>query len=193
MRVVITGVPGAGKTTVAEAVKKKVRGLKIVNFGDMIFEIAGKKLKIKDRDEIKSKLGIKLQQKYQEEVARKISKMRSPHMLIDTHTSIRTPEGYFPGLSEKTAGMIKPDIIVCLDYEPKEIIERRKKDPTRHRDEENEEDIEKDQKSLIEFAYEAAAHVEAAIQVIDLRDPEKSEHEHSKEATDEIVKLFKRK
>ena len=193
MRVVITGVPGAGKTTIAESVKKKVRGVHVVNVGDMIFEIAKKKLKLKDRDQMREKISIKQQQKYQEEVCKKISKMRASHLIIDTHTSVRTPEGYFPGMGEKSAELIKPDVIVCLDYEPDEIIKRRKNDPSRHRDEENEEDIEKDQKSIIEFAYEAAAHVEAAVQVIDLRYSEKKELEHSKYATDEIVKLLKHK
>lgn len=193
MRVIITGVPGAGKTTIAESVKKRIPGLETVNVGDMIFEVAKKKTDIRDRDELREKLGLKLQQECQEEVSRKISEMDAPHILIDTHTSIRTPEGYFPGLSDRSAEMIRPDVIVYLDYNPEEIMERRKNDSSRHRDDESAEDIEKDQKSLIEFAYEAASHVEAAVLTIDLRNPEKKEHEHSEQATDEIVKLFERK
>lgn len=192
MKVLVTAVPGSGKTTVINLVKKKVSGLKVVNVGDLIFDIAKRKMKVKDRDELRVKMSLKQQQVFQEMAAKKVSRMRAKRLVIDTHASIRTPQGYFPGLSEKVAKIIKPDVIVCLDMRPEEIISHRNSDKSRRRDGENMEQIELDQKSDIEFAYEAASHAEAAVQVIDLRYPETEPFAHAKKAADEIVKLFKK-
>ena len=118
--------------------------------------------------------------------------MKARDMIIDTHTSVKTPRGFFPGLSEVTAHMIKPDVIVFLEYRPRDIAARRKKDKSRRRDNDSEELLEAHQESSKQFAFEAAEHVEAAVKVINLRYPEKRPFEHARKAAEEIVKLFKR-
>ncbi len=192
MKVIVTALPGSGKTTIINMVKKKLPRVKVVVFGDIIAKIAEKKFGIKDRDELRKKLTIEQQRYLQEEVSRKVSEMKAQDILIDTHASIKTPSGYFPALSEITVHRIKPDVIVFLEYRPKDIIARRKKDKKRKRDNDTEKDILEYQEISEQFVAEAAEHAESAVKIIDLRFPEKKPFDHAKKAAEEIVKLFKK-
>ncbi len=191
MKIVIAAVPGSGKTTVMKAVAKKIPSAKIVNVGDLIFRIVKEKLKVKNRDEMRRKLTIDQQRKYQETVAKKIAKMKNKIILVDTHASIKTQHGYFPGLSETTMHTMRPDIIVLLEYRPQDVLERRKKDSSRKRDNETVKEIEEHQKYNREFAFAAADHADAAVEIIDLRYRQKKKFDHVKKAANEIVKLIK--
>jgi adenylate kinase len=53
MKIIVAAVPGAGKTTTLEYVKKILPEAKVVNVGDLILEIAREKFGIKDRDELR--------------------------------------------------------------------------------------------------------------------------------------------
>ncbi len=192
MKVVVAALPGSGKTTIMELVKKKMPRVKIVNVGDMIRKIAMKRLRIRDRDELRKRLTIGQQREFQEQTAREIARMKARDMIIDTHTSVKTPNGFFPGLSEVTVHLIKPDVIVFLEYRPRDIIERRRKDKTRRRDDDSEKVLEEHQESSKQFAFEAAEHIEAAVKIVDLRYKEREPFDHTRRAADEIVKLFKR-
>jgi adenylate kinase len=48
MKIIVAAVPGAGKTTTLEYVKKILPEAKVVNVGDLILEIAKEKFGIKD-------------------------------------------------------------------------------------------------------------------------------------------------
>lgn len=192
MRVIVAALPGSGKTTIMKLVKKKLPRVKFVNVGDMIAKLAMKELNIKDRDQIRKKLPLEKQREFQERTAREISKMKAKDILIDTHTVIKTPQGFLPALSEVTTHLIKPDIIVLLEYRPRDIVKRRRQDNTRKRDDDSEKDLEEHQETSKQFAFEAAGQVEALVKIIDLRYPEKKPFDHAKRAVEEIVKLFKR-
>lgn len=191
MKVIVASVPGAGKTTVLNLVKKRLPQAKIIHAGDLFFEIAKKKFKIKNRDEIREKLSLEQQRKLQDQVMKKISKMRGKLIFIDTHLSIKTPHGYFPAQSEKSIHWLRPDILVVLEFRPEDVIERRKMDKSRQRDEETPEEISEQQKINRELAIAAAEHVEASIVIIDLTYPQKKPFEHTVNAANEIVKLVK--
>ncbi len=138
MRIIVAGVPGAGKTTIMEEVSRRVN-YKIVNYGDIMLQMALEKNFVKHRDEMR-KLPIELQRKLQSEAARKIGSMEK--VIIDTHLTIKTPSGYFPGLPRWVLDEINPNLIVIVEAEPHEIIRRRKKDTSRKRDYETSEEIE---------------------------------------------------
>ena len=190
MKIVVAAVPGAGKSTVLEYVKKKMPEIKVVNVGDLIFEMA--KDGIKHRDEMRLKLSIEQEKMFQEKAAEKIARMRDKLILIDTHMCIKTPSGYLPGMSDKVASIVKPDVIIVLDFDPKDVLERRKKDPKRRRDVETEEAIEEHQNFTKQFALNTAAKVEAAVEVINLRKKQKKPFEHAVKAAGEIVRIIKR-
>jgi adenylate kinase len=190
MKIVVAAVPGAGKSTVLKFVKKKMPEVKVVNVGDLIFEMA--RNGIKNRDEMREKLTIEQEKILQEKAAEKISKMKDKIILVDTHMCIKTPSGYLPGMSDKVASIVKPDAVVVLDFDPKDVLERRKRDPKRKRDIETKEVIEEHQNFTKQFALNTAAKVEAVVEVINLRYKQKKPFEHAEKAADEIVKIIKR-
>ena len=113
--VVVTGVPGVGKSTVMGAAEEY--GYKIVNFGTTMFEEAQKE-GVSDRDDMR-KLAVEDQQRLQKQAGEKISQMGN--VVVDTHASILTPSGYMPGLPEWTVRALNPDIIVLVEATPEEI------------------------------------------------------------------------
>ena len=155
-------------------------------------EIARKKFKIKDRDELRKKLSLEQQRELQEEAYKKISEMRGKYVFIDTHLAIKTPKGYFPGLSKKTVEIIKPELIIVLEFPPKDILERRLKDRKRKRDIEDEEEIAEHQRINREFAVAAASAVQAAVEIISFEERQKRDFEHAKIAAEKIVRLVKK-
>ena len=192
MKIIVASVPGAGKTTVLNFVKKKLPSAKIVNVGDLILKIAKKKFKIKDRDELRKKLSLEQQRELQEEAYKKISEMEGKYVFIDTHLAIKTPKGYFPGLSEKTVEIIKPELIIVLEFPPKDILERRLKDKKRRRDIEDEEEIAEHQRINREFAIAAASDAQAAVEIISFEERQKKDFEHAKIAAEKIVRVVKK-
>jgi adenylate kinase len=192
MKLIVTAVPGSGKTTVLDYVKRKVPAAKIIHEGDMVFDLAAKRFKLKKRDDIRKKLSIKQQRLLQSIVAKKIAAMRDKILLIDSHLSIKTPEGYLPGLPEKAIHEIKPDVIVVLEFNPKDIRKRRKKDKSRHRDAESIEEISEQQKINREFAFAAAMYVQAAVEIISFARRQIVPYSHAWFAARKIVKIIKR-
>jgi len=137
MRVVITGVPGVGKTSVCKGLEKY--GYRIVNFGDVMFEIAKEKHGIEHRDEMRKKLNVSEYEELQREAAEKIGKMRN--IIVDTHCSINVRGGYYPGLPARILEGINPHAIIIVEADIREIAKRRKKDAGIREREVNEEMI----------------------------------------------------
>ncbi len=137
-KVIITGVPGVGKTTVInEALKKlKEQGIEYqsLNFGTFMFEVAQKENIVKDRDQMRS-LDRATQKQLQQRAGQALGKFTG-NVLIDTHASVKTPKGYLAGLPEWVLREIMPDIIVLVETDDDQILMRRLTDDTRSRDKE---------------------------------------------------------
>jgi adenylate kinase len=137
-KVIITGVPGVGKTTVVnEALKTlKEEGIEYqsINFGSFMFDVAVKENIVKDRDQMRA-LDRAVQKKLQQSAGKAIAKV-SGNVLIDTHASVKTPKGYMAGLPEWVLKEIMPDIIVLVETDDDQILMRRMTDETRARDKE---------------------------------------------------------
>jgi len=128
--IVVTGIPGVGKTTVMQ---KAAEGLDIqfVTFGTVMIDIAKEMKLVKDRDEMR-KLTLEQQKQLQIKTAEKVSKMKN--VILDTHCTVKTPKGYMPGLPEWVLKKLNPTAIVIVEADAKEIFDRRAKDLTRNRD-----------------------------------------------------------
>ena len=159
--VVVTGVPGVGKSTVMGAAEEY--GYKIVNFGTTMFEEAQKE-GVADRDDMR-KLAIEDQQRLQKQAGEKISRMGN--VVVDTHASILTSSGYMPGLPEWTVRALNPDIIVLVEATPDEITGRRNKDASRARDSD---DIGLHQNVNREYAATAAVMTGATVSIVENHD-----------------------
>jgi adenylate kinase len=135
-RVIITGVPGVGKTTVVTGALKKLEeegiSYKTLNFGTYMFEVAQKEGIVKDRDEMR-RLDKEVQKRLQKRAAKEMTKEEG-NVLIDTHASIKTPKGYLAGLPEWVLKELMPDTIVLVETNEDQILLRRLTDETRTRD-----------------------------------------------------------
>ena len=125
MKAIIFGIPGTGKTSVAQGLEK--HGWKTVTFGTVMFEIAKEKHGVNHRDEMRSAISAGDYEGLQREAAKRIGAMNG-NILVDSHCSILKPEGYYPGFPADILNSISPNALVVIEAEPADIEKRRKKD-----------------------------------------------------------------
>ena len=119
--VVVTGVPGVGKTTLCRRVSDYL-GYNYINYGDLMLEIARSK-DLASTDSEMFNLDIDTQQIIWKGAALKIKDM--DHVLVDLHGVDQSPIGYILSLPIE---IISPDIIVVIESSKDNILQRRHKD-----------------------------------------------------------------
>ena len=130
--IIVMGLPGAGKSSVLKELKTDYI---VKNFGDLMLEIETEKFGVKNRDDMR-KLPIEKQKMAQKMVYERLAKEKG-RFVLDTHCSVSTPKGFFPGLPFEYLKMLKVDALVLITADIKEIIARRKNDPLRIRDDDD--------------------------------------------------------
>lgn len=180
MRTVITGVPGVGKSAVMEGVAKK-KSLRTVNYGTVMFEIAKAQNLAENRDQMR-KLPVESQKDIQEKAAEKIYEMGE--IIINTHCTIKTPAGYYPGLPEQVLRKLRPDRILIVEATKEEIAKRRSKDKSRTRDTDSEYEIEEHQRMNRYAAMAYSMLSGASIKIVFNHDNELDK------AVEEVLKAF---
>ena len=145
--VIVTGIPGTGKTTVCTFVEKLAKKASVetsvITYGTVMMGILQKRGKAMERDAMRRDT-LDSQHELQREVAEAIAektKQAKGITIIDTHMAIRTPAGYMPGLPHRVLELLKPDMLVLVEAQPSEISSRRMKDASRNRDEVTEDGV----------------------------------------------------
>ncbi len=144
--VIVTGIPGVGKTTVinsaVDMVKEKYgEEVLVLNFGTEMFEVAVKAGQVKDRDEMR-KMPTSQQRANQKLAGESIAeKAKKAKVIVDTHTLIQTNNGYLIGLPEWVIRAIQPKTVVLVEADSEKIAGRRSSDETRTRDAQSVQDI----------------------------------------------------
>ena len=188
--IVITGVPGTGKTTVCRELEKMMeKNVKIVNFGTVMVELAKRMGKDLHRDDIR-KHSVDFQSKLQIEAAKEIASRAEKFdgtLVVDTHMVIRTQEGYWAGLPYKVLQILKPNMFILIEAEPEEILERRFKDADRKRDKVLKEEIVEELLFSRFFAASCASITGAPIKIV------KNPHGKQIEAAKEILNVLEAK
>ena len=139
--VVVTGIPGSGKTTVCNlakeiAEKDKGKSLSVINFGTVMVELLEKKGKHVHRDSMRKsdlQMQIQLQKEAAETISRRIAEAGND-VIVDTHMCVKTGRGFLPGLPRHVLDAFKPDLFVLVEAPAEEILSRRMKDKSRLRD-----------------------------------------------------------
>ena len=137
--VIVTGIPGVGKTTVVntavDMVKEKHNEeVLVLNFGTAMFEAAFEKGQVKNRDELRN-LPSADQRETQRAAGEAIAKKaKTARVIVDTHTLVQTNNGYLIGLPEWVVKAINPKTIVLVEADSEKIALRRTDDETRSRD-----------------------------------------------------------
>lgn len=193
MKIILVAVPGSGKSTTLKYVKEMLPDVNIVNYGDYMLEVAKKNYGITNRDDMRKKLPVEEYRKVQEIAAEEIAKLPGD-VIIDTHASIRVQGGFYPGLPDRIITKLRPDAIILMEFNPKDILERRAKDVgLRDREEETPESIELHQLANRYYAFAAANAGESSVYILDFRNkPQSKPFEHAEIAARFIVDLIKR-
>jgi adenylate kinase len=101
-KVIITGVPGVGKTSVINESIKRLESEGVpyqnINFGTFMFEVAQREDIVQDRDSMR-RLDKDAQKRLQQLASQAIAKIEG-NVIIDTHASVKTPAGFLAGLPE---------------------------------------------------------------------------------------------
>lgn len=128
--IIVTGVPGVGKTTVVTQAAEKL-GLDVVVYGTEMLRVAQAKGLVEHRDEMRT-LDPAEQRAVQKAAAEAIAE--KGRVIVDTHCTIQTPSGYLPGLPEWVVRGLEPETIVLIETDAEAIAARRGSDDTRERD-----------------------------------------------------------
>ncbi len=151
-----------GKSTVLELVRKRTN-YDIINFGTLMFEMARSIDLVRDRDELR-KLPVDTQINLQKKASAAIGKM--DNVIIDTHMTIKTPDGYLPGLPEWVIRELKVSAYYLIEADPDQILKRRNLDSTRRRDSDTVEDIREHQEVNRYYASSYSVYTGATIRFI---------------------------
>jgi len=183
--VVVTGIPGTGKTTVCNELLKLAtqagRKVEVVNFGTVMVELSEKRGKSTHRDELRrSKLSF--QRELQAKAARVISQRAEDaegDIVVDTHMSIRTLEGHWAGLPLPVLKLLNPEVFILVEAEPQEVLSRRVGDITRRRDKVLEDEVAEE--LLFSRSMAAACSVLTGASVKIVKNPSGKQGEAAKE------------
>lgn len=120
--VVVTGVPGVGKTSLCTEVSKEF-GYNYVNYGDLMLSIARHR-GLATTDHEMFSLPIDLQYEIWMSTALKIKNLKN--VIVDLHGVDQSDIGYIISLPVK---IVYPDIILVIEASEDKILFRRHKDP----------------------------------------------------------------
>lgn len=124
---IVTGTPGVGKTLVLGKAIEKSRGkFKVLTYGSLMLEVAEQLGLADDRDKLRY-LEKEKMDRIRSEAAKRIAS-EGGDVILDTHCSVKTPNGYAPGLPYGILTKINPETIILVEGKPDEIVARRNKD-----------------------------------------------------------------
>ncbi|MEM2237197.1 MAG: adenylate kinase [Candidatus Caldarchaeum sp.] len=192
MKTVVTALPGSGKTTTLKKLVEIMPDVRVVNFGDIMFEEAARSYGIVHRDDMRRMLSLPDYQKLQLMAAEKIAVMAN--VVVDTHSVIKTSSGYYPGLPSEVVKIIKPDLIVYIESRPEDIAERRMRDDLagagRKREASTLEEIILDQQVGRQFVVAAANAAMCYLKIISLDYPQTYPFQHAEDAARQIAQAI---
>ncbi|MFW9795884.1 MAG: adenylate kinase [Candidatus Thorarchaeota archaeon] len=173
--VIVTGIPGVGKTTVINTAVEQVKersgeDVLILNIGTEMFEVATKEGHVKDRDELR-KLPTAIQREVQRKAGVAIAeKAIAGKTIVDTHTLIQTKNGFLIGLPEWVVKGINPKTVVLVEADSEKIANRRVGDETRTRDDQAVAEIQIHQEMCRAAAVAVGTITGAAVRIIKNRE-----------------------
>lgn len=160
--IIVTGVPGVGKTTVMNKAAEAA-SISVVVYGTEMFEVAKARGLVEHRDEMR-KLDPEVQKEVQRAAAEAIA--AKGNVVVDTHCSIATPKGFLPGLPAWVLESLKPSAVILVEATPEEIAGRRAGDESRVRDADTPEAIDAHQKMNRAFATAYATLTGATVAIV---------------------------
>jgi len=154
-----------------------------LNFGDIMLKVGKQREYVESRDQIR-RLPVRKQKELQLLTAVEIQEKGEQLYVVDTHCTIKTPEGYFPGFPRTILEQLDPVAIVLVEADADEIAKRRSTDTTRKRDAEDAETIREHQAMNRSAAMSYAAFIGSPVLIIQNRNNKLDE------AAEAVEKIF---
>jgi adenylate kinase len=133
--IIFSGSPGAGKSTILRKFSR-MKNTIVVNMGTLMLEAGTKKGYVKHRDQIRQLTNKRLTE-LRNSAIKTINSMQG-NILLDTHASVGINGRYLPGLPLAALDLFNHvSGLIYIDAVTEEIIERRKSDKTRKREDED--------------------------------------------------------
>lgn len=194
MIAVLVGLKGSGKTTLMKKVLENRPDIKHIVAGDYFAEYYKKQGL--NRDEGDLGVGSSIHFKIHREVFKKIRKEceKNKNVIVDTHSFLTKREGFYPGLPLFALEILKPDVIIALEFSPEEILKRREKDVKeigrKRSAAETLEGVKLEYSIQRQYIFAASAIVGCTVKLLQRLEPEKYEFEHAEKNSQEILEIF---
>ncbi len=160
--VFVIGSPGAGKSSIISAVKKKYS---VVTVGDFMEKAGRAKRLIKHRDEIRY-LTPNQQKVLQADAFRQIGKLPG-EVVLDTHATVEQHGRFYPGMADQMLRYMKNIVgVVYVDAPVADILKRRKVDKSRKREIEPEWLVERQRDMNFAIASYYSTHINIPLYLI---------------------------
>ncbi|MHA1211765.1 MAG: adenylate kinase [Candidatus Heimdallarchaeota archaeon] len=130
---IIGGVPGIGKTTVINIALEDARQenfeITVIEYGSVMMEIARSDYNVQHRDDLRN-LSASTQKEIQKRAAIRIAeRTKGKVTIIDTHYTIKIGSGSFlQGIPQWVSDELNASLLILLESDPQEIINRRTTD-----------------------------------------------------------------
>lgn len=136
--IIVAGVPGVGKSTLAERASQR-SGFPLIPFGSVMFRVALARGLVKHRDEMR-RLTPEEQFDVQKVAATAVTSRGT--CILDTNLTIQTPQGFLAGFPSTILQNLRPSRFILVEARPAEVLARRARSSDRQHDQENPEEIE---------------------------------------------------
>ncbi len=164
-RILMTGTPGAGKSTILALYNKKSKAVSITNLGTMMLKAAEEEHKnVKDRDRLRYMSDEDIIEVREKALSKIMS--GSKNTIIDTHSSVKQGRRYVPGFSMKELGKMDIDAIIYIDASSDDIIKRRMSDSSRKREIEGPLEIDEQRSINLAIISTIALHLDIPIYIL---------------------------
>jgi adenylate kinase len=121
-RVLLTGVPGAGKSSLATAISRSIAGVMACEFGQIMAKIGRQQSLLSTYRDLSS-LPLPARARLQVAAAQDISRMSQP-AAIAAHVVVQAPEGYVEGLPDQALSYLMLTGIMVITSDAQEIRDR---------------------------------------------------------------------
>ncbi len=127
----VSGVPGAGVSSVLSEATQRTDDVRLFNFGDIMLEQAMSRRVAESRDDLSGLPGYEreyLQRAAAEYVRNQAS---GSHLLVNVRFVVNTSEGYVHGLPDAVLWEMNPDRFVLVEADSSTVLQRRDDDDYR--------------------------------------------------------------